>query len=93
MNENFLKGLSIGIVVPVIAFYFFVTLALHTDLKPGFYQLQRDNLLSQVIALSVLANVLPLFVYHQRNEDEKLKGVIAASILYALLVSVMYFIG
>ena len=92
MKENFLKGLAIGIIVPVIAFYFFVTLVLHTDIKPGFYQLQRDNLLSQVMAISVLANALPLFVYNKRKEDDKLKGVVGASILYAVVVSVMYFI-
>ncbi len=91
MKQNFLKGLAMGLIVPVIAFYFFVTLVLHTDIKPGFYQLQRDNLLSQVIAISVLANILPLFVYNKRGEEQKLKGVIGASILYALWVSVMYF--
>jgi len=92
MNQNFFKGLAMGIIVPVIAFYFFVTLVLHVDLKPGFYQLQRDNLLSQVVAISVLANALPLFVYNKRGEEQKLKGVVGASILYALGVSVMYFL-
>ena len=92
MIEDFFKGLAIGIIVPVIAFYFYVTLVLHTDIKPGFYQLQRDNLLSQVIAISVLANVLPLFVYNKRGEEQKLKGVVGASILYALAVSAMYFL-
>jgi len=92
MNQNFFKGLAMGIIVPVIAFYFFVTLVLHTDLKPGFYQLQHDNLLSQVIAISVLANALPLFVYNKKGEEQKLKGVVGASILYALGVSVMYFL-
>jgi len=92
MKENFLKGFSMGILVPMVAFYFFVTLVLHTDLKPGFEQLQRDNLLSQVMAISVLANALPIFVYNKRKEDEKLKGVVGASILYAVIVSVMYFL-
>jgi len=92
MKENFFKGFVIGIIVPVIGFYFYVNLVLHSDIKPGFYQLRRDNLLTQVISISILANLLPLFVYNNRGEEQKLKGVIGASILYALIISIMYFL-
>ena len=92
MKENIFKGFVMGMIVPVIGFYFYVTLALHTDIQPGFVQLQKDGLLSQVIAISVLANILPLFVYNKRNETYKFKGVAMASVLYAVIVSIMYFI-
>jgi hypothetical protein len=92
MKENIFKGFATGMIIPVIAFYFYVNLVLHTDIEPGFIQLQKDDLLSQVIAISVLANILPLFVYNKRNENEKFKGVAMASVLYAVFVSVLYFV-
>jgi len=91
MNANFIKGLLIGLVVPVIAFYFYTTLILNTDFVPGIKQLLQDNLMTQVISINVLANIIPLFVFNQRSEDQALKGVVGASLLYAVTVSVLYF--
>jgi len=92
MKENFFKGFAIGIVVPIIAFYFYVTLVLKIDLKPGIDQLLQTDLFSPVFSISILANVLPLFVYNNRQENEKVRGVVAASIIYAFIISVMYFL-
>ncbi len=92
MKENFFKGLAIGLVIPIIAFYFYVTLILKVDFKPGIDQLWTSNLFTQVFSLSILANILPLFVYNNRQENEKVRGVVAASILYAFSISVLYFL-
>jgi len=92
MNTNFFKGFLLGALVPFIAFYFYTTLVLKSELVAGFNQLVKDNLLTQVIAISVLANFIPLFVFNNRGENEKLRGVVSASIIYAFVISILYFI-
>ncbi len=92
MNTNFLKGFLTGLLTPVAGFWIYCKLVLKTDADVAFKQLIADNLLTQVIAISVLTNILPLFVYNRRGENDKLKGVVVVSVLYAVAISVLYFI-
>ena len=92
MNSNFLKGLLIGLITPLIGFWFYCTIVLKSEVDVAYKQLLSDNLLTQVIALAVLTNILPLFVFNQRGENERLKGVVGASILYAFVISILYFV-
>ena len=91
-NIDFLQGLFIGLITPVIGFYFFVNLVLKTDIEPAYHQLIKDNLLTQVVSISLLLNLLVVFVFFKRHEDRKVQGVIGAVILYALYLSVQYFL-
>ncbi len=91
MKDNFIKGFLIGLFLPVIAFYFYTTLVLKAEISAGLKQLAQDNLLTQVIAINVIVNMLPLFVFNQRGETQALKGVVGASLLYALTISILYF--
>ena len=93
MNLNYWKGLVIGLAVPVIALYFYTTLVLKSDFTVGIHQLVHDHLLTQVIAINILANIFPLFVYNRRGENARMKGVVSASIFYAFIISVLYFIN
>jgi len=92
MNKDFIKGLLIGLVVPVVAFYFYTTLVLKSDFETGVKQLLHDNLMTQVISLNVLANLIPMFVFNNRGENQALKGVVGATLLYALVISILYFL-
>ena len=92
MNSKFVKGLLIGLVTPVIGFWFYSKLVLKTEADAAYQQLSADNLLTQVIAIAVLTNILPLFVFNQRGENDSLRGIVGASILYAFVISVLYFL-
>jgi len=90
-NTAFIQGLLIGLIAPVIGFYFFVTLVLKSELVPGYHQLIKDNLLTQVISISLLLDLIVVFVYSKRKEDRKIQGVVGAVLIYAVTLSVMYF--
>ena len=90
-NTAFIQGLLIGLIAPIIGFYFFVTLVLKSELVPAYHQLVKDNLLTQVISISLLLNLLVVFVYFRRKEDRKIQGVVGAVMIYAVTISVMYF--
>ena len=85
-NTHFIIGLLVGLVAPVIAFYFFVNFYLKVDFEYGVKQLLRDKLITQVVTISVLADLLVTFVYYNRKEDMKMKGAIGAILLYALAI-------
>lgn len=90
-NTAFIQGLLIGLIAPVVGFYFFVTLVLESELVPGYHQLIKDNLLTQVISISLLLDLIVVFVYSKRKEDRKIQGVVGAVLIYAVTLSVMYF--
>ena len=85
-TQDFLTGLLLGLVAPVIAFYFFVNLYLESEMQAGIKQLIKDNLLTQVATISVLADLLVVFVFYNRKELMKMKGAIGAILLYALAI-------
>ena len=92
MKTNFLKGLLIGLITPLIGFWFYCKLVLKSEVDTAYNQLLADNLLTQVIAIAILTNIIPLFVFNQRGENESLRGVVGASILYAFVISILYFV-
>ncbi len=91
MKTNFIKGIFVGLLIPVAGFWFYCKLVLKSEVDVAYKELLAGNLLTQVIAIAVLSNILPLFVYNKRGETEKLRGVVAASILYAFVISVLFF--
>jgi len=93
MNLNYWKGMILGLAVPIVALYFYTTLVLKSDFTAGIHQLVQDHLLTQVIAINILANIFPLYVYNRRGENAQMKGVVSASIFYAFIISVLYFIN
>ncbi len=93
MTAKFFKGFLIGLITPVIAFYFYTRLVLKSTLESGLDEMIHSHLLTQVIAINILANIIPIFVFNQRGEEDKLKGVLSASLLYAVTISIFYFTG
>ncbi len=92
-SSHFLKGFFIGLITPVISFYFYTHLVLKSEIEEGLTKMIHSHLLTQVIALNVLANILPIYVFNKRADDEALKDVLSASVLYALILSILYFTG
>lgn len=90
MNENFFKGFGLGLIIPIIGLYIYLTYVLKIEFIHGIKQLWHEKLFSQVMSLSILTNLLPLFVFNMRKENKKMRGVISASILYALITTFIY---
>ncbi len=89
IKKEVFQGFLVGLVAPVISFYFYVTLALKTEFVEAYHQLVKDDLFTQVLTISVLVNMLVFFVFYRRKEDYKARGVIGASIFYALSIVFM----
>ena len=92
MINSVIKGTIVGIIAPVAAFVVYV--AFFTD-KPdpvGMYkQLILMGKLSHVISLSVLINLVIFFMNINTNRDQQAKGILFATMLYAIIVLIIKF--
>jgi len=86
-KNAFLSGFALGILAPVIGMYFFTTLYLKSELKVAIDRMIANGTFTQALTIVVvLSNLFVFFVFNKRNEEKKLKGVIGATLIYALFI-------
>ena len=86
MNKQFIKGLFIGLIAPIIAFVIYVAFYLGDDVVDTYNSLVKMNKLTHVISLSALINLLLFFMNLKTNRDLNAKGILFATMIYAFIV-------
>jgi len=91
--NRFWFGLAVGIVVPALAMliyylYRYADLSLWEFLKVYF----NLGILTHIISLSVLPNLLLFFGFIRKNWLNGARGVLLATLLFAITVAVIRFI-
>ncbi len=87
-KRDLIIGFLTGLLAPLIGFYFYTHLVLKVpDMLHAYHRLIIAGVFTQTVALSMIANLLVLFVYNKRNETMKIRGLIGASVFLALLLS------
>ena len=86
MNKQFIKGLFIGLIAPIVAFVIYVAFYLGREILDTYHSLLERNILSETISLSVLINLLLFFMHIKTNKDMVAKGIILATMIYAFVV-------
>ncbi|MCW3077136.1 MAG: hypothetical protein JWO32_1745 [Bacteroidetes bacterium] len=92
--DNFWKGLAIGLVFPMIVFFFYWMFTQHQLSFPkGFLRyLMNGHLLSNVIKICGLGNLLLFYFGLTKKIDKFSKGIIVSLLIYVALVAyVTYF--
>jgi hypothetical protein len=89
-QDNTLLGLILGIITPwagFIIYYLIKFLPLHFSFYYYLF-LFRSNpqLIPAVMSLSILANAVIFFIYTQYKKDLTTKGILVATLLYALVI-------
>ena len=93
MNKDTLKGVIVGIMAPVAAFIVYV--AFFTENADPIYMYNKLITLgkiSHVISLSVLINLLIFFMNIKTHRDQQARGILFATILYAIVVLIVKFL-
>ncbi len=86
-KKDFFTGLLVGLMAPLIGLYFFTTLYLKSDLMPAIDKMIANHTFTQALTIVVvLSNLFVFFVFNKRNEWEKVRGVIGATLLFALFI-------
>jgi hypothetical protein len=86
MDKQFIKGLFVGLIAPIVAFIIYVAFYLEREILETYHSLLEKNILSEAISLSVLINLLIFFMNIKTNRDMVAKGIILATMIYAFIV-------
>jgi polyferredoxin len=92
MNKQLLKGAVIGIIAPIAAFVVYVAFfTKNAEPIEMFNQLVAMNKLAHAMSLSVLINLLIFFMNIKTYRDEAARGILLATILYGITISIIKF--
>ncbi len=90
MNKQLIIGVLIGVIAPVIAFIIYVGFYLEVELDTALRTINRMGTLTHHISLSVfLTNTILFFMQMKMSRDEVARGILGATILYAVLVLIL----
>ncbi len=89
-KDNFLMGLIIGLVAPVIGLLIFKEVKFKVfSLKEMFQFMYMEpgfKTLTAALSVSLLANALFFTIYINSRKDKTAKGIFVTTLLYGLLV-------
>jgi hypothetical protein len=91
-KDDLWLGLILGILGPVVGFLIFYLikfLPLGQSIA-AYLNLFKDNsfLIPKVISLSLLVNGVTFFLYTQYRKDETSRGILVATLIYAIIIIV-----
>ena len=92
MDKILIKGFLIGLIAPIVAFAVYVAFFTEESDPMGIYrQVVSIGKLTHVISLSVLINLLIFFMKIRTYRDEQARGVLFATMLYAIIIIIIKF--
>lgn len=87
-------GLFIGIIFPMLGMLVMYALKFTHTPFPDFIRTMMDNhkVAAMVLSLSLLANAIPFIFYTNRRLDLTARGILVATMLYAVLIVLLKFV-
>lgn len=91
-NKEVLIGFLVAISATLSGIYLYVELFSEFDFITTWEMIQDGDLYGQIITLGAIANIFVFFVYLKKNQENRAKGVLLATILTALVTLFTKFI-
>lgn len=87
-------GFLIGIFLPLIGMFIMYNLWGHSE---GFFEFMRSltklkGMAAKVLTLSLLINLVPFVYFNFKRIDYAMRGVVIATMLYAVLIVLIKFV-
>ena len=90
--DSLIVGSSIGLLLPATAlFFYFLATGNDRSMADTLIETQRIRLLAPLLSLAVLPNLAVFYLLLQRNKYQSVRGVILATLFYALLIVFLKF--
>ena len=89
---NVLIGVLVGFIATGIGFYFYTQVFNEFSMKFIKKLIAEEDYLGEILAYSVIPNLLAFFVFIKRKEDYKARGVIIATMIVAIAIAVSMFL-
>ncbi|HEY1032221.1 MAG TPA: hypothetical protein VGD89_10655 [Flavipsychrobacter sp.] len=89
-----LFGFAAGVVMPVIGFFIVYLILFHNYSFGDFtrYLMRTHDKAATVLSLSILMNIIPFIFFTNKRLDLSARGVLIATILYAVLIVLLKFV-
>lgn len=89
-KDHTLTGLTGGILAPVLAFYIFVIVNRPDQtMTEVFNSFRAQGVHTHIISLAVLVNLALFFIFLWTKKEKSARGVLGATILYAVFVFII----
>lgn len=90
--KKVLTGLLLGLVITAVGFYLYTAFLLKTGITNALKTLTTQGSLGTVLFIAAIPNLLAFFIFVNRGQDYKARGVIIACFLVAFLVLIAQFL-
>ncbi len=89
-----LLGLIIGLFTPMLGVLIMYLVKFGGESFESFFRILTRNfdVAAMVLSLSILANVIPFIYYTNRRLDLTARGILIATMLYAVLIVLLKFV-
>lgn len=86
-KDHFLSGFIPGVLSPLLGFYlYYLFFFRYMSFGNFISHLLRSQLFISVLSIGVILNLLVFFLFYRIEADRSVRGVVAATFLYAFLV-------
>ena len=92
MNINFVKGIVLGVISPIVLFVFVVVFYMDYSLTDFINNQITEYNLPSLISLSLLSNLALFFIKIKMNKDMQSRGILCSTILYGFLIVYLKFL-
>jgi hypothetical protein len=92
-KDNFVFGLALGLIAPVIGFMLYKMYKFKSLSLSEMFQWMKLNpsLISASISVSLLANAILFTIYINGRRDKTAKGVFTVTLIYAMIAMIYKF--
>ena len=89
-KDNFIFGLALGLVAPIIGFMLFKFYKFQGFSLSEMMQFMKENpnLISVFISVSLMANAILFTIYINGRRDKTAKGIFVLTVIYAIIAMV-----
>lgn len=92
MRKEILIGIATGIIATIAGFYLYVELFIDSDFQRAFAFIHKEKMYGKILSLAAIPNLLVFFVYIKKKQDYRARGVVIATLFFALLILIAQFI-
>ncbi|MDJ0645176.1 MAG: hypothetical protein QNJ57_04250 [Flavobacteriaceae bacterium] len=85
-------GIAVGLILTAIGFYLYVEFLLKVALSQAVKTLSQQGNLGTVLFIAAIPNLLAFFIFINRGQDYKARGIIIASFIIAFLILIAQFL-
>ena len=85
-------GIAVGLILTALGFFLYVQFLLKVDLSQAILTLSQQGNLGTVLFIAAIPNLLAFFIFINKGQDYKARGIIIASFIVAFLILIAQFL-